>query len=381
MTSQPVVQTLFMHRISLVLACFACAGHGQHTHISLAELQSRARTDWLRSSGQASADSNCSPTDILAMLLVSCNPAAAFNPSALEGSHLRGLQMRGCGGMSRPHWHRSRLPYAQSGDADDISAEEVAKAREALLRQFGGGPAPGPAGPEVQRVDRLGPGLVLAANPEMFKSQGFFQGAKIKDLNRFGLRGPLDSNMLLSSARVAQMLPVLLLTEYEPDGVTRALLLERRSGALMGDLPFEGFGCVAISPIWVGGFENSNKLTIVHDVPDLEGATELGEGLFTGGWQSAAPLVSNSSLAESHFKFFVGRTEWEPGQLEQEVKDGAWFVLQVEAAAIVKERLSGWRAGQPKPVWTELMQQVKDDWQVEEALSKFYDELDPDDDY
>ncbi len=31
------------------------------------------------------------------------------------------------------------------------------------------------------------------------------------------------------------------------------LLLERRTGALMADISMEDFGCVAISPLWLGG--------------------------------------------------------------------------------------------------------------------------------
>lgn len=45
---------------------------------------------------------------------------------------------------------------------------------------------------------------------------------------------------------------VVLLTEHSKAG-SRGLLMERRTGALMGDVSMEDYGCVAISPLWLGG--------------------------------------------------------------------------------------------------------------------------------
>jgi putative AlgH/UPF0301 family transcriptional regulator len=45
---------------------------------------------------------------------------------------------------------------------------------------------------------------------------------------------------------------VVFLTEHSKSG-SRGLLMERRTGALMGDVSMEEYGCVAISPLWLGG--------------------------------------------------------------------------------------------------------------------------------
>ena len=39
-----------------------------------------------------------------------------------------------------------------------------------------------------------------------------------------------------------------------------------------------------------------------------------------GGWSDARPRVADSSLAEGRFKFFLGSTEWDAGQLEDEFR-------------------------------------------------------------
>ena len=163
---------------------------------------------------------------------------------------------------------------------------------------------------------------------------------------------------------------VLLLVEHG-DGGSRALLMERRTGALMGDVSMEEYGCVAIAPLWLGGTAKQNSLYVVHDVPSLEGATEVSTGLFLGGWTAARPKVADSSLAEGRFKFFLGATEWSPGQLEDELKKGAWLALECAPSLVIKDRVMGWRPGRPKPVWTELMNELTGE-EAQRLMSQVY---------
>jgi putative AlgH/UPF0301 family transcriptional regulator len=54
-------------------------------------------------------------------------------------------------------------------------------------------------------------------------------------------------------------------------------------------------------------------------------------------------------------RFFLGATEWGAGQLEDELRAGAWLALECDPSLVIKDRVVGWRPGKPKPVWTELM--------------------------
>jgi putative AlgH/UPF0301 family transcriptional regulator len=47
-----------------------------------------------------------------------------------------------------------------------------------------------------------------------------------------------------------------------------------------------------------------------------------------GGWEAARPRVADSSLAASRFKFYLGGTAWGPGQLDDEIKAGAWIQVR-----------------------------------------------------
>ena len=194
-------------------------------------------------------------------------------------------------------------------------------------------------------------------HPQAWTSRNPFT-RKVKDLGRFGLKGPIVGDELSADMR-AQLLPTLLLLHSSPTDGSRALLMERRTGALMGDVSQEDYGCVAICPLWLGGVAKQSALYVVHNVEGLEGATAVGgDGLFLGGWEAARPKVADYSLSDSRFKFWLGATEWEPGQLERELADGAWLALEAEPALVIRDRVLDVRPGRSKPVWKELVEQL-----------------------
>lgn len=273
-------------------------------------------------------------------------------------------------------------PPEEFSDSSEEAAD-IENFRAQMLRQMLGGSEPpsgpnpvdkllgvkDPSAPTVTRASSLSAGQVLVANPEKFCSRNPFS-RPVKDLGRFGLQGPIDDDELPPDLK-AQMLPVLVLIEHGKGG-SRALLMERRTGALMGDVSMDDYGCVAINPLWLGGTAKQNSLYVVHDVPGMDSATEVADGLFLGGWVDARPKVADSTIADSHFKFFLGATEWSPGQLEEELKAGAWLALDADPALIIKDRVADWRPGKPKPVWTELMQYLDDSPEITKIVSTIY---------
>ena len=148
-------------------------------------------------------------------------------------------------------------------DVSSVGSGDVEDDRARLSALFGGGPPPeesAESGAEdvgkARESGKPAKGAVLVANPQRFCSRNPFARA-VKDLHRFGLQGPVSGNDLSADTK-AQMLPVLLLIEHGDKG-SMGLLLERRTGALMGDISMDEYGCVAISPLWLGGTEQQNS--------------------------------------------------------------------------------------------------------------------------
>eukprot|EP00545_Synedropsis_sp_CCMP1620_P009825 CAMPEP_0119005684 /NCGR_PEP_ID=MMETSP1176-20130426/1867_1 /TAXON_ID=265551 /ORGANISM="Synedropsis recta cf, Strain CCMP1620" /LENGTH=374 /DNA_ID=CAMNT_0006957521 /DNA_START=6 /DNA_END=1127 /DNA_ORIENTATION=- len=230
----------------------------------------------------------------------------------------------------------------------------------------------------ANQVNDVQGGVVLVANPAKFCSDF---GARRESpssslLNKFGLTLPPPAD--LGPDRRADLLPVLCVLEKHPLRGAQAVLLNRRTGYLLGDLeqqtdeeqgmpaPPPRLGAFMIQPLWFGGTSagedsSSSGLDMLHQCPTVAGTKQLtDDGLFWGGDAAQAQdAMSDPSLERVYtgfdFKFFVQSTRWLPLQLEKEIRDGTWFVASVSKEVLFKprDRMGTRRA---KPLWTEIME-------------------------
>jgi len=283
--------------------------------------------------------------------------------------------------------------------------------------------------------DILERGVVLLANPAKFcsdlaesedksKSKGnSFIGGLFDDpfptfgdsepsssispalLAKFGITLPPSPD--LGPDRRADLLPVVILIDRDPGRGSQAMLLNRRTGNLMGDLPptlFESAGnadasdedgftphplaAFMIQPLWWAGSSPSiakdsddddddptisrgggvKAIDMLHACPYVKGCTPLpkADGLFWGGDPVQAQKAMKDDRLEKpmsgfDFKFFIQTTRWLPSQLEQEIKDGTWYVATVSKEVLFRsrDRLGAKRA---KPLWTEIIELLGDDY-------------------
>lgn len=218
-------------------------------------------------------------------------------------------------------------------------------------------------------------------------------------LAKFGLTLPPPSD--LGPDRRADLLPVLVLLERHPLRGCQAVLLNRRTGYLLGDLESQAtqdsfdtgmssgdapkLGAFMIQPLWFGGTsaagsngssEGSDSeggqnggLGMLHVCPAVTGATQLtDDGLYWGGDPGQAQDAMNDPSLDRpmtgfDFKFFVQNTRWLPMQLEKEIQNGTWFVASASKEVLFKsrDRLGSKRA---KPLWTELMELMGDEYRL-----------------
>jgi len=270
------------------------------------------------------------------------------------------------------------------------------------------------------------PGTVLVANPAKFcqdfdttaSSMGVTPSPRL--LAKFGLTLPPPAD--LGADRRADLLPVLIVVEQSEtesesssgsgglnnffsnlgnnlnnnnnnDKGTVAVLLNRRTGYLLGDLepspgggggggafgddPSSGMGGstasadaptppllekFCIQPLWFGGVDNlSPGLDMLHLCPTVQGATALtDDGLFWGGEPTQAQDAMEDPELDRiftgfDFKFFVQATRFGPGELQQQIDDDIWYTAQVSKEVLFKsrDRMGTQRA---KPLWTEIME-------------------------
>jgi hypothetical protein len=221
--------------------------------------------------------------------------------------------------------------------------------------------------------DKLTAGVVLVANPAKFCSDfgGRPNTPSSKLLAKFGLTLPPPAE--LGPDRRADLLPVLVLVEMKDErDSARAVLLNRRTGYLLGDLEQQPGGPApilekfCIQPLWFGGVDNvSSGLDMMHLCPTVQGATALTkDGLYWGGEPAQAQdAMSDPSLDRVFtgfdFKFFVQSTLWQPGELQAEIDAGTFFCATVSKEILFKsrDRMGTQRA---KPLWTEIMEKLSE---------------------
>ena len=171
------------------------------------------------------------PRSLLLLVAATTTTALRVAPSLASGW--------ACASPSRSLCVRMEADDGEAGGGGgDIDAF-----RAQLMRQFSGASVEREIS-SVREATSLAPGQILVANPARFCSRNPFSRA-VQDLERFGLSGPVSDDNMPPDMR-ASMLPVLALIEHggsmpssSAGGKSRALLLERRSGALMGDLSMD----------------------------------------------------------------------------------------------------------------------------------------------
>jgi len=125
---------------------------------------------------------------------------------------------------------------------------------------------------------------------------------------------------------------VMLIVQYQSGNGALAIVTNCPLPATVGDV-FQDKELVAPFahlPVWKGGdVELHSAYFMIHDVPGLDGSTEVSDGLFVGGnIRAAAELVAAGQARAEQFKFFVGYAGWGPGQLEGECEQNSWFVAE-----------------------------------------------------
>ena len=119
---------------------------------------------------------------------------------------------------------------------------------------------------------------------------------------------------------------VLLLTEYNDKG-SMAFMLNKplilRLNDIFPEIPSN-------IQLWNGGPVETSNLFYIHNVPELIPDSILFDEtkkLYIGGdFNYIKNLLNQDLLDENNIRFFLGYSGWAPHQLENEIKEKAWFV-------------------------------------------------------
>jgi putative AlgH/UPF0301 family transcriptional regulator len=217
----------------------------------------------------------------------------------------------------------------------------------------------------ARETETVSAGCILVANPAAFCSD--FGGTPDPTLlSKYGLT--MSPPVELGPDRRADLLPVLIITEHSNQG-SRAVLLNRRTGYLLGDLEQQGKTGMSpilekfcIQPLWFGGVDSvSTGLDMLHLCPSVTSCKLITEdGLYWGGDPSQAQEAMSDPSNERvytgfDFKFFVQSTSFGSGEVQKNIEQARFYCVNVAKEILFKsrDRMGTRRA---KPLWTEIME-------------------------
>lgn len=118
------------------------------------------------------------------------------------------------------------------------------------------------------------------------------------------------------------------ITEYNAKGAL-GFVLNKPFGRSLNEL--EEFKDSPYFPLYEGGPVDQAHLFFVHRRPDLiEEGTLVGNGLYYGGnFQQAVAAINDNNLTANDIKIFVGYCGWDAGELEAEIEEGSWEIIDV----------------------------------------------------
>jgi len=174
------------------------------------------------------------------------------------------------------------------------------------------------------------------------------------------LRKPTNVNLATGKLLIAEPFlsdpnfarSVILLCEHGDEGSV-GFILNRSTELTLGDLLPELY--TPLLPIYQGGPVQLDTLHMLHRMPDAFGGNEIFPGVFWGGsYESLQEVIMNNAYQPIDMRLFVGYAGWSPGQLEAEVKEGAWIVSDLSAEILFET--------EPDRVWKEAVKSLGQDY-------------------
>jgi len=132
-----------------------------------------------------------------------------------------------------------------------------------------------------------------------------------------------------------------------PDGSHIGFILNRRTTATMGDLfPEDEASKKVADPVYLGGPDSYNRVFALVDKRDTaKDAIPMIPGLFLV--TDAKDIDRVIASDPEHARFFLGLVTWRPGQLDDELDRGYWYVDKPDAKLILEKKTDG--------LWEELV--------------------------
>jgi putative transcriptional regulator len=89
-------------------------------------------------------------------------------------------------------------------------------------------------------------------------------------------------------------------------------------------------------PLHEGGPVERENLYFIHRAPDaIKQGRPIADGVYMGGdFKQAVDYLNTAHDAESNLRLFIGYSGWDPNQVEEEIKEGSWLIVEASVTTV-----------------------------------------------
>lgn len=140
---------------------------------------------------------------------------------------------------------------------------------------------------------------------------------------------------------------VIFLCEHTPEGSFGFVLNNFLENGLKDLIP--DFPDIDIR-VSVGGPVDNSNLFFIHSLGEkIPNAQEISKDMYIGGkFEAVKAQIIEDPESAKYFRFFVGYSGWDQGQLDDELKEKSWVVLENFSREVVLDT-------QNNHLWRDLM--------------------------
>ncbi|MCE2495939.1 MAG: YqgE/AlgH family protein [Flavobacteriales bacterium] len=148
---------------------------------------------------------------------------------------------------------------------------------------------------------------------------------------------------------------VVLLTEYNEEGFVGFVLnkpMDLYIHELVPELPESDF------PVFFGGPVQNDSIFYVHTLGSrVSGSLHIAGDLYWGGdFDELKALMHSGSVNPQEIRFFMGYSGWSPRQLEGELEEKSWVVLEAGSIDPLNDA--------PGTMWKKVLLHLGDDYKI-----------------
>src|SRR5437868_4775974 len=142
---------------------------------------------------------------------------------------------------------------------------------------------------------------------------------------------------------------VVLIVHYDDDDGTVGLIINRRTEIPLSQI-FPKKKHATHDPAYMGGPVATTAVQVLLRLPDkTDEATHVMADIFVTGGKELIEKSIAARLDSSKFRVYLGYAGWAPGQLEAEIRLGAWFVVNRDPKIVFD--------GDPDSLWSRLIRE------------------------